>query len=148
MDWRVLVLIVSLLANAYLFSSLRQLEFQARELTQSATRQRRELAAIAVQLDQSINASKRVTDGISEKEIGELISTIAKAEADNHKPDCTGLNLRNSQRLRTIQARFRQFAANFDAVSKKSSGTEIANPARMQQVVAQLKSEVLAECKR
>jgi len=149
MDWRVLVLIVSLLMNAYLFSSIRKLEFQAKELTQSASRQRRELSVIAHQLEQSINAAGRAADGLSEADLSQMIKSIAQSEVDGRRPNCSGATLRNATRLRSLQVRFRNFAANFDNLAKATAANEkLANPARIKELAAQLKTDVLNTCKR
>lgn len=147
MDWRALVLIGSLLLNAYFYSALRQLQYQAQELTQSAAKQRRELAAIANQLDQTIAASARASDGLDDAQLSTLIDQLTTAEMFARRPDCTAVSARNSSRLRALEARFRKFAAEFTEVSSKAQASDMT-PARIQEMGAKLKAEVLAQCKR
>ncbi len=149
MDWRKLVLILSLVANGYLLTSVRNLDFQARELTQSATRHRKDLAAITTQMVQAGGSqSSPIRNLVTEAELDRLIRTMASAEAEIlAAADCGPKVVRNTQKVRALQGRLKNFIARYEDAVKKVSANSLEDPRSVQEVANRLKNEVLQECR-
>lgn len=146
MDWRTLVLIASLLLNGYLFNSIRKVDFHTTELRQLAQKHQVDLVALNAQM--SAQSAPSLRDLVSERDLDNLIQKMAAAETQSIQSDCGPRVVRNSARLRLLQERFKRFTQEYSEAVKKTTDKNLADPARIKQIAAQLKADVLKECKR
>ncbi len=124
------------------------MDFQTREVTQSAARQRQELMALTAEWEQMANASPAsLRNLISEADLDTLIKKIAAAEVGSAQSDCGPSVLRNTARVRALESRFRALQQRYDEEVKKGTQNDLKDPRRVQQLAAQLKAEVLRECR-
>lgn len=146
MDWRTIVLIASLLLNGYLFNSIRKIEFHTAESRQLAGRHQAALAALNAQM--SVRSPPALRDLVSERDLDALIQKMVAAETQSLRSDCGPRIVRNKTRLRALQDRFNRFTREYSDAVKKATDQNLADPARIKQLAAQLKADVLRECKK
>lgn len=89
-----------------------------------------------------------IRDLISERDLDQLIRKMASAEVESAQGDCGPRTVRNAARLRALDSRFRTFQQRYEDVVKKATQRDLKDPRRVQQIAAQLKADVLKECKR
>lgn len=149
MDWRKLVLIVSLLLNGFLLSSLRKLDLQTRELTQSASRLRKDLALVSSKLDQLGNNGPRpLTDSIREVDLDLLIRNMAATEVDAQQSDCGQQFAFNANRLRSLKTRIQSFIGKYNELAQKATTANNFKDAKsVQNIANKIKADVLRECR-
>lgn len=141
------MLIASLFLNGYLLNSIRKMDFQSRAVTQSASKQGRDLAALSAQLQQMASASPpSIRDLISEAELDALIKRMAAAEVGAMQVDCGPKVIRNTARLKALQLRFRALVKKYDEVAQKSTSNDFKDPAKVKELAAKMKADVLREC--
>lgn len=126
------------------------MDFQARELTQSASKQRRELALIASQLDHfGGNRIPAIRDFVSEIELDRLVQKMAEAEVEIlQSNNCGPKVVRNTARVRALQARLKSFVTRYEEVVKKSTDNSLRDPKSVKELANRLKNEVIQECTR